>query len=137
MISWIMEVDLSVQWDAFVSMLEKTVEMQFLLFIVSLVILQEISMILGRYVASKQGKKERIYVYWKGRKIGLHHMHWGIIIILVGLLGELSQMNTNLLLIAVGISCILSDFVHHKLLEILHGDDEGDGCLRNPFKKKG
>ena len=119
----------------FLEMTTSIITMQYLWFILGMVFLQEMTMIFGRYVLGKQGKKERLYIRWHGKDFGLHHLHWGIMITIIGITGQLTATNTNLLLIAVGISCILSDLVHHKVLEILHGDHEGDGQLRRPFKK--
>lgn len=109
----------------------------YLWFIGGLVILQEMTMVFCRYVLGRQGKKDRIYVEWKEHRFGMHHLHWGMIIALIGVIGQLTNISTNMLLIAVGLSCVLSNLMHHKVLEILHGDHEGDGPLRNPFSRKG
>ena len=96
-------------------------------FLLGLIVLQEASMLICRYLLELQGKKCRLYLSGKHGKIGLHHYHWGIGILVFGIIA------TNPLLLAVGISSIVSDLLHHQILRLFHGDPDGDGPLRNIF----
>ena len=96
-------------------------------FLLGLIILHEASMLICRYLIGLQGKKCRLYLSGKKGKIGLHHYHWGIVILVSSIIA------TSPLLTAIGISCIVSDVLHHQILRLFHGDPEGDGPLRNPF----
>ncbi len=132
---WLWSVDLQLRFSKFGEMVKSMSAVSYLWLVVGLVIFQEMIMLFCRYCLGWQGKKERLYILWKSRKFGLHHLHWGIMIMSVGLIGQLTETNTNMLIVAVGISFVLSDLVHHKVLEVFHGDHEGDGSLRNPFRR--
>ncbi len=106
----------------------------YLLLIIGLTIIQEAGMIFWRYYLGIRGKEQRFYVLWKDKKFQVHHLHWGCTIIFMGFFGQLTKINTNMLLIAIGFSFIFCDLIHHAWLKIFHGDLEGDGPFQNPFK---
>lgn len=132
---WIWSADLQLRFPEFGEMVKSMSTMSYLWLVVGLVILQEMIMLFFRYCLGRQGKKDRLYIVWKSRKFGLHHLHWGLAVTLIGLIGQLTESNTNMLIVAIGVSFVLSDFLHHRVLETLHGDHEGDGPLRNPFRR--
>lgn len=114
----------------FKTILNTLIVKDYLLLIIGLTIIQEAGMIFCRYVLGLRGKKERMYLLWKNKKVGLHHFHWGLFIVICCAIAEITETSVNLLMIAVGLSFMISDVCHHMLLTWLHGDDEGDGPLR-------
>ncbi len=109
---------------------------EFFWFLLGTIVFQEATMLLFRYVFGKQGKNERLYIVHKGRRMGIHHAHWGVLMVIVGFFAEVTNWQLDRLLIAVGLSCILGDLLHHHYLKLFHGDMEGDGPFRNPFRKQ-
>ncbi|MDD5043778.1 MAG: hypothetical protein PHD51_03935 [Patescibacteria group bacterium] len=100
----------------------------YLIFIFAVVFLQEGLMIFFRFIIGAKGSRERIYIFWRDKKIGLHHAHWGFIIIFsagVGLLFGLPFFSA-LFFLALGASCVLSDILHHAILYVIYGNIEGD-----------
>jgi len=123
-------------FDQFGQMARSMTASSYICLIIGLIFIQEMSMIFCRYCLGRQGKKERLYIQWRNHRFGVHHLHWGLVIVAIGIIGELTNTHSNLLLIAIGVSSILTDLLHHQVLELLHGDQEGDGPPRNPFQTK-
>lgn len=119
--------------ESVVNMTFTILSQRYIYIILGFTVLQEATMIFSRYVLGKQGKKERLHIKHKGKRHGMHLLHWGIAICAIGVIGQMTNTSMNILLICIGVSCILSDFLHHFVLKQLHGDHEGDGNLINPF----